>query len=427
MRYVRENVRTNMFLIFRTTNGNMLLDVGPLLANVEYDENGRVVRAQATILNWITKRSNKHLPEWELEFVERVLNSNGRLPSGMQVYAVTSRSFNDALRQVLQNNMIVLFCGLFLIAIYVMAMIGRCNIVQQRIYLSLMGVSVVGQAILSAYGVSYYLGYFYGPIHPILPFLLLGIGVDDMFVVIQSIENLSTDEKSLEIPLRIAKALQQSGMSITVTSVTNMVAFAVGITTVMPFLESFCVFAALGILFLYVYEIIFFVSCLVLDERRLQLNKDGCFCRVKVDFIPNECSQRSTQQMIFEKFIGPVIMRPTVKTIVLIITLLTVALNVWGIFNLEQNFDPLWYLHQQSHPIQFNDKLTEYFPKYGKRAAIYLGGVDYYEDRDALVTLVETLKSNPYVNNETLDPWFIAYDSWLDKFGYGNYFPWGSS
>lgn len=48
-----------------------------------------------------------------------------------------------------------------------------------------MGVSVVGQAILASYGLCFYLGVLYGPVHPIIPFLMLGIGVDDMFVIIQ--------------------------------------------------------------------------------------------------------------------------------------------------------------------------------------------------------------------------------------------------
>ena len=41
------------------------------------------------------------------------------------------------------------------------------------------------------------------------------------------------------------------------------------------------------------------------------------------------------------------------------------------------------YINEDSYPIQFNEKLKEYFPKYGKRAAIYMTGVDYYEDRES--------------------------------------------
>ncbi|KOC68201.1 Patched domain-containing protein 3, partial [Habropoda laboriosa] len=401
-------------------NDNVLLDIVPLLSRIFYDKKGRIKGANATILNWMLKKSNPNSADWELEFINRVLHSNITFPPGMEIYAIASRSYIDSLHQILNSNLTVLCCGISLIAVYVMAMIGKCNALEQRIYLSVMGVSVVGQAILSSYGVCYYLGYSYGPIHSILPFLLLGIGVDNMFVIMQSLDNLSETDQAAEIPIRIAKAVQQSGMSITVTSFTNVIAFAFGITTVMPCLRSFYAFATLGILFLYIYEIIFFISCLVYDEKRLEARKDGCFCRPKLNWKPNDCSQRNTQQIIFENYIGPGVTKITTKVIILLITAGCLCINTWAVFQLEQNFDPLWYLNQDSYPIQFNDKLRQYFPMYGKRAGIYMTGVDYYEDRKSLNKLVEVLGQNQFVNNGTLEPWFIAYEKWLNTTNKGD-------
>lgn len=181
------------------------------MGGVKYDKSGRVKSASATILYWLLKKSNPQSPEWEVEFIERVLHSNRTLPPGMEIYAVTVRSYQDMLHEVVNSNITVLFCGMSLITIYVILMIGRCNAMQQRIYLSLMGISVVAQALLSSYGLCFYMGFFYGPVHPILPFLLLGIGVDDMFIIMQSLETMSEMDKSLDIPTRIAKSIQVSG------------------------------------------------------------------------------------------------------------------------------------------------------------------------------------------------------------------------
>lgn len=199
-----------IFALYRNTK-DILSDIAPLLADVEYDANGKVKSAKATLMYWLLKKTNPHSPEWEIEFIKRVLHSNRTLPPGMEIYAVTLRSYQDMLHQVINSNMTVLFCGMSLITIYVIVMIGRCNAIQQRIYLSLMGISVVGQALLSSYGVCYYMGFFYGPVHPILPFLLLGIGVDDMFVIMQSLETMSETDKSLDISIHIAKSIQISG------------------------------------------------------------------------------------------------------------------------------------------------------------------------------------------------------------------------
>lgn len=54
-----------------------------------------------------------------------------------------------------------------------------------QILLALLGVSVIGQAIFASYGLCFYMGFFWGPLHPVLPFLLLGIGVDNIFVIMQ--------------------------------------------------------------------------------------------------------------------------------------------------------------------------------------------------------------------------------------------------
>ena len=50
-----------------------------------------------------------------------------------------------------------------------------------------------------------------------------------------------------EIGPRLAKTMKNSGVAITVTSLTDFLAFAVGGTTTVPALESFCIFCGLGI------------------------------------------------------------------------------------------------------------------------------------------------------------------------------------
>ena len=55
-------------------------------------------------------------------------------------------------------------------------MLGRFNRVEQRGFLSMVGLASVGMAIGFAYGFCSLLGLAYGPLHNIIPFLLLGIG-----------------------------------------------------------------------------------------------------------------------------------------------------------------------------------------------------------------------------------------------------------
>ena len=143
-----------------------------------------------------------------------------------------------------------------------------------------MGMFVIAMSLGASFGFCFYIGLYFGDMHPAIPFLLLGIGVDDMFVIVQAVENLSASERKLPIHQRIGKAMRHAGVSITVTSVTDMAAFLIGSTSVriemsthyaaifnlfyalqsMPILRHFCLFAAMGVFFLYVFAITFFVG-----------------------------------------------------------------------------------------------------------------------------------------------------------------------
>lgn len=68
----------------------------------------------------------------------------------------------------------------------------------------------------------------------VLPFILLGIGVDDIFVLVRSVAEVDELQPGLPIPDRFRKALNIGGMSITVTSLTNATAFMFGSMTVIP-------------------------------------------------------------------------------------------------------------------------------------------------------------------------------------------------
>ena len=59
-----------------------------------------------------------------------------------------------------------------------------------------------------------------------------GIGVDDMFVIVGSMKSLSDEQKKLPLHERIGRTLRHAGASITVTSLTDIVAFFIGATTV---------------------------------------------------------------------------------------------------------------------------------------------------------------------------------------------------
>merc|ERR1712218_101684 len=89
--------------------------------------------------------------------------------------------------------MFLLFGGYLLMFVYTVVMLGSLNTVEVRLYLSVCGLVCIGMGISLALSLSSALGYFWTPMHPALPLLCLGIGIDDMFVIMQSVNNVKKD------------------------------------------------------------------------------------------------------------------------------------------------------------------------------------------------------------------------------------------
>ena len=65
--------------------------------------------------------------------------------------------------------------------------------------------------------------------------LILGIGIDDMFVIVQSHINLEQNDptwKKRPIDELVGETLKHAGVAITITSITDLLVFIVGASTV---------------------------------------------------------------------------------------------------------------------------------------------------------------------------------------------------
>ena len=54
-----------------------------------------------------------------------------------------------------------------------------------------------GLAIFASYGICSAFGLTFSPMHNFIPFLILGLGIDDMFVIVQCFNTLTKHEQKL--------------------------------------------------------------------------------------------------------------------------------------------------------------------------------------------------------------------------------------
>jgi predicted RND superfamily exporter protein len=153
-------------------------------------------------------------------------------------------------------------------------MLGQWTSLKIRLYLSVAGLLGISMGMVIALGLTSVMGFPYTDIHSILPFLYLAIGIDDIFVIVQCWTNLRLDE-STPIPEKMGLALQRVGVSITVTSLTDVFAFGIGALSWMPGVASFCICAALGLAAIFLLQVSWFVAWMSLDEARVAAGRDG--------------------------------------------------------------------------------------------------------------------------------------------------------
>lgn len=219
---------------------------------------------------------------WEGEFLKVMERVKTELEDDQfNIYYSAGRSYGDISASTMFQDMDKVFIGAFIMFVFMQIVLSKFSCIELRISLASLGLLSIGMAFASCVGFCSVLGVPYGPVHTSLPFLLMGLGVDDMFIMMASWRQIPASKNNLPIEQRLGLMLKHAGVSITVTSVTDIVAFLVGASTILPSLQSFCIYAAVGIFFTYLLAITFFVAVFALDEQRIVARRNSIIPCIK--------------------------------------------------------------------------------------------------------------------------------------------------
>ena len=197
-------------------------------------------------------------------------------------------------------------------------------------------------------------------------------------------------------------------MAITVTSFTDFIVFALGATTVLPALRSFCLWCSVGIIIVYFFQATLFTALLSLDLRRLNSNRNGlCPCYVHKTVSDKPQGQQrefSFSQKMF-KFLAKITLSIPGSIVVMLVTFTFLGVGIWGMTELEQEFDPIWFLPPKSELYQWFDKDKAYFPTAGVEATVYITEIDWDKDLDKVGALIDNLKKETNIIAK-VDDWY---------------------
>ncbi|OWM70574.1 hypothetical protein CDL15_Pgr014247 [Punica granatum] len=152
--------------------------------------------------------------------------------------------------------------------------------ISSKVLLGLSGVILVMLSVLGSVGFFSIIGVKSTLIiMEVIPFLVLAVGVDNMCILVHAVKR-----QPLELPLegRISNALVEVGPSITLASLSEVLAFAVGSFIPMPACRVFSMFAALAVLLDFLLQVTAFVALIVFDFLRAEDKRVDCFPCIKV-------------------------------------------------------------------------------------------------------------------------------------------------
>ncbi|XP_019435795.1 PREDICTED: Niemann-Pick C1 protein-like [Lupinus angustifolius] len=114
----------------------------------------------------------------------------------------------------------------------------------------------------------------------VIPFLVLAVGVDNMCIIVDAVKR---QPSGLPIEEQISNAMGEVGPSITLASISEILAFAVGSFISMPACRVFSMIAALAVLLDFLLQITAFVALVTLDSMRARDSRIDCFPCIKVN------------------------------------------------------------------------------------------------------------------------------------------------
>ncbi|XP_066232201.1 protein patched homolog 2 isoform X2 [Saccopteryx leptura] len=291
-----------------------------LLGGMARDPQGRLLRAEAlqsTFLlmsprqlyehfrgdyqthdiGWSEEQAGTVLQAWQRRFVQLAQEA---LPenTSQQIHAFSSTTLDDILHAFSEVSAARVVGGYLLMLAYACVTMLRWDCAQSQGAVGLAGVLLVALAVASGLGLCALLGIaFNAATTQVLPFLALGIGVDDIFLLAHAFTEAPPGSPLQE---RMGECLLRTGPSVALTSINNVVAFFMAALVPIPALRAFSLQAAIVVSCNFAAVMLVFPAVLSLDLHRRHCRRldvlccfsSPCSARV-IQIVPQELADRT--------------------------------------------------------------------------------------------------------------------------------------
>uniref|UniRef100_A0A8R1DSM6 SSD domain-containing protein n=1 Tax=Caenorhabditis japonica TaxID=281687 RepID=A0A8R1DSM6_CAEJA len=226
--------------------------LGLHFSNVDFKPPDRRISSNSLVL-WYFSRSDT--PEGKLAFRTAVDELFDVSKNSSAFKSVKFTIFSDlvANREMIRGAIeatTLMTIGFFLLLTQVIIVIVRLASVKMTFYLVATSLLTPMAATIASFGAICWMGFPSFSIQCVTPFLVLGIGVDDAFILLHRWKHHIAIADTTR---RLEQVIVDVGPSITITSLTNIIAFGIGFFTPTPQMSLFCLTASLALLLDYIF------------------------------------------------------------------------------------------------------------------------------------------------------------------------------
>jgi len=355
------------------------------------------------------------LEEKDINMIENNYKRGNLSLNGLKIDYMAERSIPDELDLQNQQNVGVVVISYLLMFIYISVFMGEISFFKfSRVLVALGGIIVVILSFLSSIALISFLGIKLSLISSeVVPFLVLAIGVDNMFIILGA-----KDKKNIEdLYDHIGATLKEVGPSITTAAFGEFLAFFVGYLTKIPALQSFCLAAAFAVLVDYFLQITLFLAIVTLDEvrtRECRYDVITCFKFDKEIRDPNK--KRFFNEFLSNQYTDFILKKP-IKISVLVFYYILFILSIIGCLNFPLGLDQNTTVTQNSDLYNYFHTQAE-FVDVGPPAYLVFYNIDYNNKNNLI--LLENLLDNIAILSTVEAPifsWFKDFQKFMNKRG----------
>ncbi|KAL8598568.1 hypothetical protein ACOMHN_051356 [Nucella lapillus] len=363
---------------------------------------------------------------WEEAFVDfmKTLKTN----TTEFVFSASS-SVSRELEESFYADVLYVWLCLVLLAVCCVTVTWGGDVISTRVLLVPMGVVSPVLGVVAAMGLLSYCKVKVVEMTWLVPLLVLGKGLSDMFLLMTAWSSrLGREGEGVEE--RVGWCVAEVGGTITLTSLTMTLAFCLGYTCTTPSLANFALYAGVAVLFCYISTMMFGVGCLATHGHRVmsshhtltccvtlsrdQLRKEGRSPCWSIICGGSPVRENYRDQSMAEKLSRLVLLKCTGslvgKVVISVLFLALLAASVFGIVNMKQGVELQTLVPQSSYIHDYLQTDSKYFGF--SFPVVFVMNQDMHcnqETADLMIKVLERAQHDPDIQDDFVRCWIVDF------------------